>query len=73
MVIMREARADHQHAPGDHSPLRGRIHSADCFSAQLILLAVRRRTIHGTPINLLARGRLILITPHSAPAVVYQR
>jgi hypothetical protein len=41
-----QARADHHRAPGDHSPLRGRIHFRRLFSSKPILLAVRRRTIH---------------------------
>jgi hypothetical protein len=40
------ARADHHHAPGDHSPLEAGYIFADCFSSNPIPLAVRRRTIH---------------------------
>jgi hypothetical protein len=45
-----QARADHHRAPGDHSPLRGRIHFPRLFSSKPILLAVRRRTIHITTV-----------------------
>jgi len=50
-----QARADHHRAPGDHSPLRGRIHFRRLFSSKPILLAVRRRTIHVTPTSLHGR------------------
>ena len=39
------ARADHHHAPGDHSPLEAGYIFADCFSSNPILLAFRRRAI----------------------------
>ena len=37
-----QARADHHHAPGDHSPLEAGYIFADCFSSNPILLALGR-------------------------------